>query len=355
MPNTLDLYTPQTLTHSINLIKPENLYLTKVLGKGRAITAPTESILFDVKRGRRDLAPMGHNGDPAVKVDYANTKITKTSTPPQIFLEDDIPASMVNALRQAGQSPLIVGSGNEGGVLAAFNEYIADKQKNMLDAIYRRIEWMFSQIATTGQISYSDSSGRSFSVDFDVPDGNIFALSALWDANTNAGDPIVQFPQLQRSYAKQNGVNPTVFILGSAAADAFRNNSNVKSWLKSAGVQLLQLNPGEKEDLVSPIANIPGVGTLVEYAATYAADGTGVDTPYVPENKMIVTNPTFWERHYGAISDFSLGENPILMAERYSKIVNSRDGKNKTLYVESHPLPVLNQDTGVMVVQVCGD
>ncbi len=351
----LDLYTPATLTHSVNKILPENRYLTKILGGGRVITAPTESTMFDVKHGRRDLAPMGHNGDPATRVDLASTFETKTVTPPQIFLEDTIHASAVAHRRMAGQNPITVGSGNSDAVTAALNELIADKQKNMVDAIARRMEWMYSQIVTTGGISYmADSNGRPFSVDFGVPDSNKFALSAKWDANTNAGDPLIQLQQLRRTFAEQNGINPTVFLLGKAAADAFRGNANVKSWLKSPATQFINVNIGGNEDLVTPIATVPGVGTLVEYCATYPADGTGTATPYIPENAMVMTHPSLWDLHYGAIVDFDLGENPILMAPRFSKIKLSQDGKTRSLYVESHPLPVLTYDTGIMVVEVCG-
>lgn len=351
----LELYTPATLTHSINRILPENLYLSKILGKGVSVKSPTETAMFDVEHGRRDLAPMGNNGDPATKVDFAETYKTFTVTPPQIFLEDTIKASDVAKLRMAGQSPIILGSGNSDGVVAAFNDMIAKKQKNLKRSISRRIEWMYSQALSTGGIDYTcDSSGRSFSVDFGVPDGNKFTVSEKWDASSSAGDPLTQFPQFQRTFATQNGVNPTVIIAGTAAADAFRSNSNVKSWLKSAGVQLLQINQGIKEDLVTPVAQIPGVGTMVEYAASYPADGVTPASPYIPEDCVILTHPSLWEMHYGAVSDFDLGENPLAMVELYSKIKVSPDGKTKSLYVESHPLPVLTCDTGIMVVKVCG-
>ena len=351
----LDLYTPATLTHSINRIKPENLFLTKVLGQGTSIKAPTEAAMFDVEHGRRDMAPMGHNGDPAAKVDLAEGYKTYTVVPPQIFLEDKIKASEVASRRMAGQSPLTVGSGNSDGVVAAFNDMIAKKQQNLKRAISRRVEWMFSQILGTGKIEYmEDSNGRPFSLDFGVPAGNKFTISEKWDASSNAGDPIVQFPQLQRTFAEQNGVNPTVILAGRGAADAFRGNPNVKSWLKSAGVQMLQISQGNKEDLVTPIAQIPGVGTMVEYSATYPADGTGVATPYIPEDCVILTHPSLWQMHYGAISDFDLGENPLAMVELYSKIKVSPDGKTKSLFAESHPLPVLTSDTGIMVVKVIG-
>ena len=41
------------------------------------------------------------------------------------------------------------------------------------------------------------------------------------------------------------------------------------------------------------------------------------------------------------------------MAEYFSKMKDSRDGKAKSLFVESHPLPVAEYDTAAFVVTVC--
>ncbi len=352
--NELDLYTPATLTHAVNLIKPENRFLTKVLMPGRSITSATESVMFDVERERRDLAPMGHNGDPATKVNMDTSITTMTVTPPQILLNDPIHASEVGAIRLAGQSPVTIGSGQSGPVVSALNVKIAQKQKRMVDAVSRRIEWMFSQVASTGVIDYTSPNGRRFTIDFGVPSGNLFDLTEKWDASSGAGDPLVQLPQLMRTFADQNGMNPSVFVMGTAAADAFRANPHVKAWLKSAGIQLLQINEGNSADLVTPVATIPGVGTLVEYSATYPSDTTGAPVPYIPTDRLVLTHPSLWQMHYGAIVDFDLGDNPVLMAERFSKIKVSPDGKTRDLYVESHPLPVIVSDTSIMVVKVCG-
>lgn len=352
--NDLDLYTPATLTHAVNKIIPETLYLTKTLGRKGAIVAPTETVMFDVKEGRRDLAPMGHPGDPATRVDLADTFKTYVVTPPQIFLEDPIKAADVASLRMAGQSPLTVGSGDASGVTAAFNEYVASKQKNMSDSIYRRIEWMFAQVATTGALSYTAANGRKVTIDFDVPESNIFSASAKWDASSDAADPILQLRQLQRTFAEMNGMIPTVMICGQAAADAFRMNSDTKGWMKSAGVQLMQVNMSTNSDMVTPVAQIPGIGQLVEYSGKYPRDADGVSTFYIGTNDLVLTHPDLWQLHFGAIYDFDLGDNPIAMVERYSKIKEAHDGKTKSLFVESHPLPVLEINTGIMVVTVAG-
>lgn len=351
MPELLDLYTPIALTHAVEHIKPEALYLSRILGTKAPILSATEQALFDVVVGRYDLAPMGRPGDPASVVNYSDGVKTYVVTPPQIFLKDPVKASDVATIRMAGQSPIIVGSGNADPVVAAFDDFIARKQRNMVRAIERREEWLWAKAALTGKVEYTNpDTGWSCDVDFGVPDDNFFSASPFW---TSTADPIADLRTWCRLYAQLNGMNPTVIIMGSDAADAFRGNAEVKKWLQSGGVQLLQLQMGVSADMVMPIATIPEIGTIVEYAATYPADGTAVSTPFVDANKVLLTNPALWQLHYGAVVDFDLGQNPVAMVRRYSKLKNASDGKSKDLYVEAHPLPVLEKSTGTMVVTVC--
>lgn len=343
-----------TLTHVVREIQVDPFYFGGKLGVKGAITSPTTSCEFDVVHGRRDLAPMGFPGDPPTRVDYSESFETKTATPPQIFLEDPIRANVLAAMRVPGRSPYLTGSGHQSDLSEAFLMHVAIKQRNMLDAIERRKEWLWAQVATTGAIDYTDSNGRRFKVDFGVPETNIFASTDKWDGAEQA-DPIFQLRELRRAYLEQNGMLPSVMLLGSAAADAFRANKFVQGWMKSAGVQLLQLNMGQNENLVTPVANIPGMGTVWEHAGTYPADNTGVATPYMPENALLLTCPDVFQMHYGAIHDFDIDPDyPLLQAERFSKMKVSHDGKSKSVFVESHPLPVLEISTGIMVVTVVG-
>lgn len=345
-----------TLTHAVRKITPDPFFFGAALGKKGAITSPTTTCEFDVVSGRRDLAPMGHPGDPATRVDYSEGFSTYTVTPPQIFLEDPIRANVLGALRLPGYSPYLTGAGAQTELSDAFLEHVMIKQRNMMKAIERRKEWLWAQAATTGAISYTNQYGRKFSIDYGVSaDTNIFTSTGKW-AGSDAIDPIFHLRELRRTYVEQNGFLPTVIVLGKEAADAFRNNAHVIGWLKSAGVQLLQLNMAQTDTLVTPIANIPGIGTIVEHVGTYPADNTGTLTAYMPSKKVLLTSPDVWQMHYGAIHDFDIDPNyPLLQSELFSKMKISQDGKSRSLFVETHPLPVLEISTGIMVVQVLED
>ncbi len=344
----------KTLTHAVKQILPDPMFFQQRFGSKPAITSPTTTSEFDVVKGRRDLAPMGHPGDPATRVDYTESFETFVVTPPQIFLEDPLKANVLASMRMPGQSPYLTGSGAQSDLSSAFMQHVAIKQRNMVNAIARRKEWMWAQMATTGKIDYVDSNGRRFKVDCGVPDSNIFENTEKW--TTADVEPIFHLHSWRRTYVEQNGVLPTDYILGQEAADAFRNNKAVHAWMKSAGVQLLQLNMGQSETLVTPIATIPGIGTLYEHSGKYPADNGGGSKFYMPSKSILMTNPTMFQMHYGAIHDFDINpEYPLLQGEMFSKMKISHDGKHKSVFVESHPLPVLEFATGIMVIQVVAD
>ena len=342
----------KTLTHAVQQITPDPMYFQQRLGGKPAITSPTTTSEFDVVRGRRDLAPMGFPGDPATRVDYSESFETFSVTPPQIFLEDPVKANVLAAMRMPGQSPYLTGSGPQGDLSPAFMRHVAIKQRNMVNAIARRKEWMWAMVATTGKIDYTDANGRRFKIDFGVPDTNIFASTTKWDGDA-PGDPIFMMREWIRTYVEQNGVLPTEIVFGQEAADAFRNNKHVQAWMKSAGAQLLQLNMGQSDTLVTPVANIPGIGTPVEHSGKYPGENGAPAKFYVPPKSIVLTNPTMFQMHFGAIHDFDVDPNyPLLQGEMFSKMKISHDGKQKSIFVESHPLPVLEQDTGIMVIEV---
>ena len=158
----------KTLTHAVQQIVPDPMYFQQRLGGKPAITSPTTTSEFDVVRGRRDLAPMGFPGDPATRVDYSESFETFSVTPPQIFLEDPVKANVLAAMRMPGQSPYLTGSGPQGDLSPAFMRHVAIKQRNMVNAIARRKEWMWAMVATTGKIDYTDANGRRFKIDFGV-------------------------------------------------------------------------------------------------------------------------------------------------------------------------------------------
>ena len=90
---------------------------------------------------------------------------------------------------------------------------------------------------------------------------------------------------------------------------------------------------------------------LFEYSTTYEND-KGKAVPYLEEDCVYMTHSSLWRLFYGAINDFDAGNPPLVVASLFSKMKTSQDGKVMDIFVESHPLPVLVNNLGVIRAKV---
>ena len=340
----LSTLSPLTLTTAIENIRTEEpLILKSRLGKN-VQTMLDDACVFEVEEGSYNLAPVGFPNDPPSLVNISRKRKRYSVVPPQIFLRDRITASEINKIRLASQNPLNMSRQDKG---TAYDRTVANKQTGLRRLIDRRVEWFFAQ-ALNGKIDYTSEEGRPFLFDYNLPEATKFAAADTWD---KSGNPIHQLRQLAKSFkALNNQLAPDLIIMGGKAGDAFMNNEHVEGWMKSPGVQLFQ-NKAElaKGDAV-PIGILQGA-ELFEYSATYEND-KGKATPYLDDDYVYLTNSTLWRLFYGAISDFDAGNPPIVARDIFSKMKATEDGKALDIFVESHPLPVIVSNLGVVKAKV---
>ena len=340
----LNSFSPLTLTEAVNLIKiNEPLILTSRLGKNK-VNMNDEACVFEVEEGSYNLAPVSFPNDPPSLVNISRKRKRYSIVPPQIFLRDRITASEINKIRLASQNPINMTSQDKA---TAYDQTIAIKQTGLRRLIDRRLEWFFAQ-ALNGKIDYISNEGRSFTFDYDLPETSKFTGSDTWD---KTGNPIHQLRQLAKTFKSLNNqLAPDLIIMGGRAGDAFINNEHVEGWMKSPGVQLFENKTELAKGEATPIGILQGA-ELFEYSATYENE-KGKPVPYLDDDSVYLTNSTLWRLFYGAISDFDAGNPPLAARDIFSKMKYSEDGKCLDIYVESHPLPVIVSNLGVVKAKV---
>ena len=340
----LQNFSPLTLTEAISLIKTDEPFVLRSrLGKHRELMLD-EACVFEVEEGTYNLAPVGFPNDPPKEVNISRKRKRYSIVPPQIYLKDRITASEINRIRTASQNPINMTKGDK---TTAYDQLVATKQTGLRRLIDRRVEWFFAQ-ALNGKIDYVSDEGRAFTFDYKLPAATSFTSADAWD---KAGNPIHQLRQLAKAFKSQNNqLAPDLIIMGGKAGDAFMNNEHVEGWMKSPGVQLFQNKTELAKGEAVPIGNLQGA-ELFEYSATYEND-KGRAVPYLDENYVYLTNSTLWRLFYGAINDFDAGNPPLVAREIFSKSKISSDGKAMDIFVESHPMPVIVSNLGVVKAKV---
>lgn len=340
----LGILTPVTLTTAIMNIKlNEPLVLKSRLGK-QVQKMYDEACVFEVEEGNYSLAPVGFPNDPPNNVNISRKRRRYSVVPPQIFLRDRITASEITRIRTASQNPINMTAQDKN---SAFNELVAVKQIGLRRLVDRRIEWFFAQ-ALKGKIDYTSEEGRQFTHDYNLPKATVIPSNETWD---KSGNPVHQLRDLAKAFKKLNNqLAPDLIIMGGAAGDAFMNNEHVESWMKSPGVQLFENKTELAKGEATPIGILQGA-ELFEYSATYE-DAKGNATPYLEDGYVYMTNSSLWRLFYGAISDFDAGNPPLVARDMFSKSKITEDGKAMDIFVESHPLPVIVSNFGVVKAKV---
>ena len=340
----LSTLSPLTLSTAIENIKTdEPLILKSRLGKN-VQTMYDDACVFEVEEGSYNLAPVGFPNDPPSLVNISRKRKRYSVVPPQIYLRDRITASEINKIRLASQNPINMSRQDKA---TAYDRTVAIKQTGLRRLIDRRVEWFFAQ-ALNGKIDYTSEEGRPFLFDYNLPEATKLTASDTWDKD---GNPIHQLRQLAKSFkALNNQLAPDLIIMGGRAGDAFMNNAHVEGWMKSPGVQLFQNKTELAKGEAVPIGVLQGA-ELFEYSATYENDNHK-SVPYLNEDYVYLTNSTLWRLFYGAISDFDAGNPPLVARDIFSKMKASEDGKAMDIFVESHPLPVIVSNLGVVKAKV---
>ena len=340
----LSTLSPLTLTTAIENIKTDEPFILKSrLGKN-VQTMLDDACVFEVEEGSYNLAPVGFPNDPPSLVNISRKRKRYSVVPPQIYLRDRITASEINKIRLASQNPLNMSRQDKG---TAYDRTVAIKQTGLRRLIDRRIEWFFAQ-ALNGEIDYTSEEGRPFNFNYNLPEASKFPAADTWD---KSGNPIHQLRQLAKTFkALNNQLAPDLIIMGGKAGDAFMSNEHVEGWMKSPGVQLFQNKTDLAKGEAVPIGILQGA-ELFEYSATYE-DEKGKPVPYLNDEYVYMTNSTLWRLFYGAISDFDAGNPPIVARDIFSKMKTTEDGKALDIFVESHPLPVIVSNLGVVKAKV---
>ena len=178
----------------------------------------------------------------------------------------------------------------------------------------RTIELQCQQVLDSGQVTAGNITvdyGRS-------PDLNIVnSGSTVWN-NANA-NPLQDLENARKLITQKVGRQPNMWVMGTEAWNAFRNNEKVLALLdnRSADVGMIR----DKRGIIhSHYISIPGIGDVYTYDAAYQnAAGNSID--YIPDKVVYGCAPMSGFMAYGALQDRVTGNlvEGKMLADSYTE------------------------------------
>src|SRR5688500_10102838 len=266
-----------------------------------------EEVELDVERDTEDVAIVIQDLSVGTRKNESG-KFTNKSFKPPIYNEEFTLTAFDLMKRVPGANPFE----NPDFASNAVNRVFAGARK-LQNKVGRAIEMQSAQVLVTGELILTDDAGVAlFSLDFQ-PKSTHFVTPTAWATTGLTGSPLVDIAALAQVLRRDGRKNPKRLIFGSGAFARFMANTDVKANLNSLGMQkLYQLEkPTLNVDEGATFMGFISVGAYVfemwVYDAVYKHPQTGVITPYIPDNKVVMVSP-------GADIRIAFGSIPRIVA-----------------------------------------
>lgn len=319
-----DFYATRTLMEGIEQsFSPSTLFRDVFFPN--EITFSTKEIDMDYKKGGRKMAPFVVRGSHGVNI-ARNSFSTKSYTAPLmkpkiVYTIEDLEKRSFNEAIYSPKTPA-----------QRMGEMIGKDMADLIDMNTRRIEWMCVQTLLEGSFcvsGFADDGVKEIvdTVNFDWDGKTVYSGEDTWDKET--ADIYGHLQDASRKIRRNCNMIPTVAIGGANIFDYMLKNKSIYDKLlvpSTSNLSFANFAPKiERSDLIRcgylQALNLD----FYTYDAIYENDN-GKETPYIPDDVLIIGVPYLGRQLYGAISQFE--DNNIQTYEgkfvpKYS--VNAKD------------------------------
>lgn len=327
-----ELYTPKTLGALIQRT-PDLPSFLKDKFFTQMQTFTTETISFDIKKGRRAITPFVHP-DAAAPLTERNGYITRTYTP---VMKKEKRALRVKDLksRAPGENPY------NSGMTPAKREaaLLADDTKELKDNIIRSQEVMAADLLFTGQLHIVGEKIND-TIDFGFTNKETLSSGQRWNEAT--GDFLDDLARWQLKCRKATGFNPNTLIADSQTLEYLYKNERFLKLLDNRNTDIGRLqaqNLGKGVIYHGFIGGPLGIN-LYSYDNWYVDPADGKEKPLVPEKTVcLIPDDAQFSRLYGGITLLTeAGNYKTYDAEYILRARDQMDPDVKFLEIMSRPL-----------------
>ena len=342
----IDIFDPVVMTEALITNFPPMMFLTNTFFSVSK-RHPTKYVDFDIKKGKRRMAPFVsrlHQGKVVEKIDFK----TQRFEPP--YLKPKAVTTAEELLtRQVGE-PVYVQDGSNAPAARA-TKVLAEDVTELQMGLNRRIEWMAAKALFTGKVPVKGE-GVNYEIDllYTAAQKKTLTTTARW-SETSTADPIGDLTNWVRQIKQLTGKVARVAVVGRNAAISLENNDKIQKLLDNrrteAGMLRYESLP-EGAVYMGYLAK-PGI-ELFTYDEWYVDDESGDEEEMVPENQVLVgSTQARCRRHYGVISDVEAGNFEV---ETFVKSWTEPDPSARFVMLQSAVLTAIEEPECFVVATV---
>lgn len=227
-------YTTREMMEAIDQTPPVRTFLQRTFFPGEQ-THVTEEVEFDVRKGKRVMAPFvsPRKGGKALTRQGYKTNQFKTPkiAPERVLTKDDISVRAMGENIYSQRTPA-----------EREDELLAKDMTDLEAAIARRKEWMCRQILFEGKVDVTDpDEGVDIQIDFGFE--NIVALGADEQWSLATADPLKLLREIRKKIIKDTGTAPDIAIFSSDVIEDFINNPFVLKAMNVLNMKNIVIEP----------------------------------------------------------------------------------------------------------------
>lgn len=324
-------YTTREMLEAIEITPPVRNFLTRTFFPAER-THVTEKVEFDIKKGRRIMAPFvsPRIGGRVITRQGFKTKefTTPRIAPERVLTIDDVSKRMPGENIYSRRTP----SERE-------DELLAQDYKDLDESIQRRLEWMCRQILFEGKLDIVDEeNGVDVQVDYGFT--NIVALASdkYWSLPTV--NPLPLLKARRRKIIKETGKAPNILIFASDLIDVFVNNPFITKAMDIRHLQNIEIKPRIVDDALTYYGKIAELGLEIYSYEEFFLNDNGEEEGIIPAGACLMAHSEGEGGiEYGLINQIEDKVIHSYEAKQVPKIYCDEKSEVKTFRLTSRPLP----------------
>ena len=324
-------YTTIEMAQAIDQTPPVRSFLQRTFFPGDE-THVAEKIEFDVRRGKRIMAPFvspRKGGKVITRQGYqTNLFTTPKIAPERVLTVDDITKRALGENIYSQRTPA-----------ERENELLAKDLTDLEEAIDRRKEWMCRQVLFEGKVDVVDEEeGIDVQIDFGFT--NIYVLAAHEEWSLATVDPLKTIRPIRKKIIKDTGKAPDIMIFSSDVIEEFLENPFVIKAMNVLNMKNVEIKPRVVDPALTFYGRIAELDMDIYTYDEWFLNDEGEEESIIPPGTVLMGHSTGeGQIEYGLVTQMEDKKYYSYEGRLVPKLWADENDEVKKVRLTSRPLP----------------